>query len=126
MAEGAGTVGAGGDAVNRKLWGGGDRIAVSALREIVVRYPGDFYELAMLMVRLNAARDALPVPAGGSRSITHSTVHGIAGQFANLARMPVADVERVVEGFGVHPAAVVVPDDEPDGPTPGQTAAARR
>ena len=68
-----------------------DRISVEALKGVSVLYEGDIYELAQLLIKVNAAKDK------GTNRSTRRTINGLATAYSNLAGVEFETIIAVFE-----------------------------
>jgi hypothetical protein len=85
------------------------RIAVGELKRVSILYNGDFYELALWLLRADDARSS---PASWRRH----TVNGVAGCYAHLTEVPLQEVRRQVEAQGIPLGATVEHEDDATSP----------
>ncbi len=89
-------------------------VNLSQLKEIAILWPGDVHMLAEFILRSYDARDR-EVNAR-SRGVIHKsrpTLHGLAGDFAMLTKVPESRVEREFQTRGLDLGVTVEFDPAP-------------
>jgi hypothetical protein len=84
------------------------RLPLSALRDVAVLFPGDFYELGTFVLKAREVRDR-EANANNPRAIQKSrpTLHGLAGLFAHVTDVSRERIERLLVEAGLDLGAVV-------------------
>ncbi|HIK46592.1 MAG TPA: hypothetical protein IGR64_17210 [Leptolyngbyaceae cyanobacterium M65_K2018_010] len=81
---------------------------MSQLEEVEILWPGDVRMLAEFILRAHDARDErVNLQNPGSRSISRTTLHGLAGQFAQLTWLPRERIEAIFLAHGFNLGSVV-------------------
>lgn len=77
-------------------------IRVDELKGVSFFRNNDLYRLACLVLELNEAKNA------GTTMCSYQTVHGLAACYANLIRVPIEQVEAVMNEAGLWSGASIV------------------
>jgi len=83
-----------------------DKIGVSLLKNIGVLYEGDIYDLALLLLKVNDAKDR------GTNSKSRHTINGVAKSYSMLANVDLKRVMAVITRHGLPLGAVVEHDED--------------
>lgn len=70
-------------------------ISVESLQPVAILYEGDLYELALWLLRVNTAQYA------GTDTTARQTVRGVAGYYAYLTQMDLAEILQGLEKRGL-------------------------
>lgn len=86
----------------------GKKVYLSQLEEFAILWPGDVHALAEFILRSYDATDR-EVNASNQGSIQRSrpTLHGLAGDFAMLTKVPRSRVEKEFQALGFSLGATV-------------------
>jgi hypothetical protein len=83
-----------------------EKIGVSTLKDVQVLYKGDIYDLACLLLKVDAARDK------GTGSRTRYTVHGLATSYSLLTRIDRDEILKLFERYKLPLGATVEYDED--------------
>ncbi len=88
-------------------------VYLSRIENLAILWPGDFHALALFILRSFDATDR-EVNKKNKTSIQKSrpTLHGLAGDFSRLTKVPNFIVERTIKSLGLNLGATV--DFDPD------------
>ena len=83
-------------------------VYLSQLEEVEILWPGDVRMLAEFVLRAHDARDQqASLHNSGTRTRSRTTLHGLAGQFAQLTWLPKERIETIFLAHGFNLGAVV-------------------
>ena len=80
------------------------KIGVSALKVVSIRYEGDLYELGLWLLRLDLARST-------PTCIPRHTVHGLANCYSYLAHIDLQEVSEILTRHGLPLGATIERDE---------------
>ncbi len=81
-------------------------IPVTTLKPISVLYPGDIYDIAVMLLRIYRAQH----PCKNGRP--QPTVHGVASKYSMIAGLALDYIENIIRAENVNLMGIVVPDHE--------------
>ncbi len=83
-----------------------EKIGIDRLKSVSVIFDGDFYDLALFLLKMNDAKDK------GTTGKSRYTVHGVATVYSMIADVRRDKITRLVERGGLPLGATVEHDDD--------------